>query len=236
MKTTYNLIAGGSAERLAALSDGIFGVGMTLLVLDLRLPVAFELHRERLLLHALRVLLPKLVTYALSFMTLGIFWVGQQTQLNHLERSDRRLTWIHLGFLFSVTMMPFSTQLLGAFPSYRSALLLYWATIVCLGGGLYASWGYATRHRLVRADFLPEYSAAICRRIEIAQALYALGALLCVISPYWSIAFILLVQLNYVLGIPLLGRRPSAEGPPAAPPAQSLSSSGVGAERSIDSS
>ena len=38
--------------------------------------------------------------YMMSFMTLGIFWIGQQTQLNHLARSDRSLSWIHMLFLF----------------------------------------------------------------------------------------------------------------------------------------
>jgi uncharacterized membrane protein len=67
--------------------------------------------------------------------------VGQQTQLNHLARSDRELTWIHLAFLFAVTLMPFSTRLLNEFLSYRTALLGYWANILILGVALYFSWG-----------------------------------------------------------------------------------------------
>ena len=56
-------------------------------------------------------LLPAFVPYFMSFLTLGIFWVGQQTQLNRFARSDRNLTWIHLGFLLAVSLMPFSTGL-----------------------------------------------------------------------------------------------------------------------------
>ena len=96
MTTAYNRIAGQSAERLAALSDGVFAVAMTLLVLDLRTPAADAIHSERDLWHALIELAPRLLMYMMSFMTLGIFWVGQQTQLNHLRRSSRSLTWIHL--------------------------------------------------------------------------------------------------------------------------------------------
>ena len=83
MTTGYNQIAGQSAERLAALSDGVFAVAMTLLVLDLRAPAAEVIHSERDLWHALLPLAPRLLMYMMSFMTLGIFWVGQQTQLNH---------------------------------------------------------------------------------------------------------------------------------------------------------
>lgn len=71
-------MAGQSVERLAALSDGIFGVAMTLLVLELHVPLAEAVHSEQDLLHGLAALLPSLVVYWMSFMTLGIFWVGQQ--------------------------------------------------------------------------------------------------------------------------------------------------------------
>src|SRR5208283_1852351 len=97
------------------ISDGIFGVAMTLLVLDLRLPVTAAIHGEHELLRGLGSMAPQLLMYMMSFMTLGIFWVGHQTQLNHLARSDRHLTWIHLAFLFSVTLTPFSTRLLADF-------------------------------------------------------------------------------------------------------------------------
>lgn len=79
MKFSYNQIAGQNAERLAALSDSIFAVAMTLLLLDVRVP-AGDLHREADLRHALAAFSPQLVVYLMSFITLGIFWVGQQTQ------------------------------------------------------------------------------------------------------------------------------------------------------------
>ncbi len=79
MKTTYNQIAGQSVERLAALSDGVFAVAMTLLALDLHAPAAAAIHSELDLWHALGAVAPRLLMYLVSFMTLGIFWVGQQT-------------------------------------------------------------------------------------------------------------------------------------------------------------
>ncbi len=126
MAVSYNHIAGQSVERLAALSDGVFAVAMTLLVLDLRVPAMEAMHSERELWRALVALSPRLVMYMMSFMTLGIFWIGQQTQLNHLARSDRSLSWIHIVFLFRVSITPFSTTLLAEFPKYRTALLVYW--------------------------------------------------------------------------------------------------------------
>jgi uncharacterized membrane protein len=204
--SAYDNIAGQSAERLAALSDGVFAVAMTLLLLELHAPASEAIHSERDLLHAMAALAPQLLVYLLSFLTLGIFWVGQQTQLNHIARSSRDFTWIHLAFLFAVTLMPFSTRLLSEFAAYRSALLAYWANILLLGAILYLSWGSATRNNLLENDVPAAVPAAICRRVLVAQTLYAFGALLCVFNSYWSIAFIVIVQLNYAIA-PHLRRR-----------------------------
>jgi uncharacterized membrane protein len=206
MPTLYNAIQGRSLERLAALSDGIFAVAMTLLVLDIHIPSAEAIHSEVELCRALTAMAPQWIAYLMSFLTLGIFWAGQQTQLNHIREGSRDLTWIHMGFLFWVTLVPLTTRLLAEFITYRMALLLYWFNILLLGATLYWSWTYAMRHDLVKEETAVEIRGAICRRILIAQSLYAFGALLCVFSNYLSIAFIVLVQLNYAIA-PRFGKR-----------------------------
>jgi uncharacterized membrane protein len=197
--TTYNQIAGESVERLAAISDGIFAVAMTLLVLDLHEPARELIHSERALWHSVAAMFPQFVAYLMSFLTLAIFWNGQQAQLNRFARTNRHLTWIHMAFLFAVSIMPFSTRLLADFINYRTALLYYWGNIVLLGVVLYLSWWYASRAGLIKDDTSAETRKAVERRILGAQALYGVGALLCVINTYVSIAFIVLVQLNFAV-------------------------------------
>jgi uncharacterized membrane protein len=199
MTTVYNRIASQSPERLAALSDGLFAIAMTLLVLDIRLPAAQGISEERQLWGALLALSPRLIVWLMSFLTLGIFWVGQQTQLNFFARSDRNLAWIHLAFLASASLMPLSTALLGEFIAFRTALAAYWVNLVLLGATLYASWAYASRAGLLKAEASAEIAHAIRHRIVIGQALYALGALLCLIDTFWSIAFIVALQLNFAI-------------------------------------
>jgi uncharacterized membrane protein len=209
MTTSYNSIAGQNVERLAALSDGIFAVAMTLLVLDLRIPATEAVRSERDLWHALAALSPQIVMYMMSFTTLGIFWLGQQTQLNYLARTSRSLAWIHIVFLFAVTMTPFSTRLLAEFPAYRTALLAYWVNLLLLGIALYFSWVCAEETGAVKDEMPTDVPTAIKRRIVIGQGLYAFGALLCIVSTYVSIAFIVLVQLNYAIAPRFTRRRPS---------------------------
>ncbi len=220
MQPSYSQIAGKSLARLAALSDGIFAVAMTLLVLELTVPAVESLHSQQplwesgaaqsegILWQALLRLAPRFLTYFMSFLTLGIFWIGQQTQLNYFTRSNRRLAWIHLAFLFAVSLMPFSTALLAEFITYRLAMAIYWLNLLLLGLMLLISWRYARRGGLLKDEATAAINVTTERRIIIYQALYALGAALCVVNIYVSIAFIILLQLNSALAprIPLLDR------------------------------
>jgi uncharacterized membrane protein len=143
----------------------------------------------------------------MSFLTLGIFWAGQQTQLNRIAEGTRDLTWIHLGFLSAITLMPLSTRLLAEFITYRVALAIYWLNIFVPGAMLYWSWTYAIRADLIKSETNEEIRNSICRRILIAQSLYAAGAALCFINTYVSIGVIVLVQLNYAIAPRLAGQR-----------------------------
>ena len=151
MSKLYNEVAGSDLTRLAALSDGIFAFAMTLLVLNLGVPAFAGIHSEGDLGHALLQLWPHLLTCVMTFLTLGIFWVGQQTQLSALRAADRALAWLQLGFMFAVVLMPFSTALLAEFVTFRVAILIYWANILFLGLMLYLSQRHAYRAGLVFA-------------------------------------------------------------------------------------
>jgi len=195
--TFYNRIAGDDAGRIAALSDGVFAFAATVLVLDFHAPEAADVHSESGLLAALSASSPRLLPWLLSLLTLGIFWLGQQTQLSRLERSNRNLAWLHFVFLAVVTVLPFSTRLLADFLTYRTAFVIYWANVFLLGSALYATWAYAERASLIREDAQGEASRAVKRRIVVGQSLYALGALVGLLDVPLGVAFIILVQLNY---------------------------------------
>ena len=207
LRPHYNQFAGQSVDRLNGLSDGIFAFAMTLLVLFLAVPAAGGISTEGDLWNALVKLGPSLLTYTMSFLTLGIFWVAQQTQVSQLSRTDRHYTWLQLAFLAPVSLIPFSTALLARFIDLRLALVVYWFNIFILGAVILASLAYAARARLFNYD-LPEDDPlhphvtvrAMRNRILIAQSLYAGAAVLCVIDTYVSISLIVLIQLNYAIG------------------------------------
>jgi uncharacterized membrane protein len=199
----YNDFAGSSRARLEAISDGIFAVGMTLLVLGLAVPTAEKVSSETDLWHALGNLFPSVVTYFMSFLTLGIFWVGQQTQLSKTDHVNRLFTWIHLAFLLTVTMVPFSTQLLAHFHWSRTALVLYWLNIFLMGTTLLAGVEYGLRSGVFPEEHRKAVAHFFRRRVIGAQSLYFVAMLLCFVDTHLSIAVFVAVQLNFALGPPI---------------------------------
>ena len=200
MSVVYNQIANRSLERIGALSDGLFAIAMTLIVLEIRVPTLPE-HTDLALLSALGDLAPRFVTYGLSFLTLGIFWNGQQTQLSYIDKGNRDLAWLELLFLAIIALFPFTTSLLAENIELRLALGLYWLNIFLAGAVLYAIWTYAERAGIVREGTPTDVGRLIRRRIGIAQALYAAGFLISLLpsGTFPAIAWIVLVQLNFAI-------------------------------------
>jgi len=208
MEAHYNRFAARDLGRISALSDGIFAVAMTLLALDIHTPTSVDIHTEAQLWGALVALSPRLLTWLLSLMTLGIFWVGQQTQINQLARADRALSWLHFVFLAVITAMPFTTRILAEFFAFRAAFFVYWANIALAGASLYACWIHAERAGLLNAGATAPISSAIKRRIVVAQALYAGGALVGLVSVPAGVILIIAIQLNYAIApkLPILSK------------------------------
>ena len=155
---------------------------------------------EHALLHDLaHHVAPRLLPYAMSFLTLGIFWVGQQTQLSGFTRSTRALTWIHLMFLLAVTLLPFSTGLLAQDTTYRLSIAVYWLNLFALGAVLFIGLEYADQAGLMSEETTEDMRAAMKRRIVVYQCLYALAALTCLINTYLAIGVLVALQLNSVI-------------------------------------
>jgi uncharacterized membrane protein len=200
MSVVYNQIANRSLERIGALSDGLFAIAMTLIVLEIHVPAPTGIATESDLWANLIQLGPRFATYLLSFMTLGIFWNGQQTQLSYVARGNRDLAWLSLLFLAVIALFPFTTSLLSEFIGFRLALGLYWLNIFAGGMALFAIWTYVERAGLLREDIGPDVGRAIRRRIVIAQSLYLFGFLIgVVLGTTPAIVFIVLVQLNFAI-------------------------------------
>lgn len=218
---------GLGTSRLEALVDGVFAVVMTLLVLDIKVPLPVTSYNMAHLLQKLVALRPTLLSYAISFVIAGIYWVGHHNQFAYIRRTDRPLLWINILFLMCVVFIPFSTALLAAYPGQRIAVDVYGGNLIVVGLVLYLHWWYATRgHRLVAADMDPHVVHLAARRILMAPAIYlvAIGlSFVPAVSTAWSIGLYVLVPVLYIvpghIDRHLLGRHDHRTAGEAAGPA-----------------
>ena len=190
-------------QRIEALSDGVFAIAMTLLILDIKVPISEAIYTERDLIKAFLGLTPKLLSYLLSFITLGIYWAAQSTQFHFISKIDRNLNWIDLFFLLFVSLIPFTTAFLSQYITFRFAILVYWLNIIMLGLILALHWNYANKNNfiLLNENENAQVTKAIKRRVVESSLLYTLGALLSFINPYLSLLVLISIQLNYALAL-----------------------------------
>jgi uncharacterized membrane protein len=114
-----------SKVRLDTLSDGIFAVAMTLLVLDIRLPENFHPHDGNELLQGLFDLWPKFVPYVISFGVLGLRWLSNIEIRSRAEYVGREYVNWWLLYQLLITCVPFTTIVVGAYGHFAPAIWLY---------------------------------------------------------------------------------------------------------------
>jgi uncharacterized membrane protein len=111
--------------RLDALTDGVFAVAMTLLVIDLKLPERFNPTSAEALIHGLTELKTQFFVYVLSFLVLGIRWMSLARLGGQSEHVNKAFAWWALAHLFLITCIPFSTMVVGRYGEFAPAQWLY---------------------------------------------------------------------------------------------------------------
>ena len=188
-------------HRIEALSDSIFAFAMTLLVLDVKIPRIPEAQvTQGFLEQTLLGLWPKFLSFVISFVILGLFWIAHHGYSHFLKRTDRYYHWINLLFLMVVVFVPFSTDLLGDYPTHRIAAMIYGCNITALGLTLYWLWAYATSgHRLVGSHLEPELVRKGKRRILMGISANVCAVLLAFVNPALSLVLYILFPIVYLL-------------------------------------
>ena len=137
--------------RLDSLADGIFAIVMTLLVLELHIPVLSGSVTNRELLAALWDSVPFITTYALSFALLFTYWRGHHSIASVLAQNiDSKLTTINAFFFLFVGLVPFTTLLMSRYYETQAAIALYGLNIIFLGMLLYQMREYILRSSNIR--------------------------------------------------------------------------------------
>ncbi len=184
-----------STHRIQGLQDALFAIVLTLLVLEMRVP---EGGGEELI-HGLQELWPVYFSYVVTFLNIGVFWVGQHAQFYYIKATDRVLLWINLLFMMFISVLPFTTALLGEHPDEIITYVLYGLNLMVVGLFSYWHWAYAVHHhRLTNHDLTKATIRAVNFRILVAPFICLIAIAAAYINTSVSLAFYLLLPVYYI--------------------------------------
>jgi uncharacterized membrane protein len=179
-------------SRTVALSDGVFAIALTLLVLTITTPELRGSH-ERLLGRELLARAPEFASYVISFAVLSLLWVRHHRFFRGLDRIDTRATALNLLYLGLVALLPYPTHILGLYGDQPTAVVLYAATVAVVSGV-----AGAMRVHALRAELLSESGRRELERREhwaLIPTVFLLSIPLAFLSTTAAMVFWLLTAL-----------------------------------------
>lgn len=152
------------SDRLKAIADGVYAVAMTLLVLELVVPELIN-PSEHELKNVLLSMWPKFLSYLLSFLIAGIFWIVHHTIFDAIRYYNSTLAWINIIFLLLVALIPFTTSLLGEFFLMKTSTIIYGVHLLCMFLGAFSLWTYSTSRQILMVPDLDPLMVKGARRM-----------------------------------------------------------------------
>jgi len=147
-----------STDRLKALTDGVIAIVITLLVLELSVPIINDLPDSDGLWPEVRHLWREYLAYILSFFIVGLLWLYHHNVFRHIKRADGRLLLLNMLFLLAVSIMPFSSNLVAKNWDERLSAIIYGGSLFLAAAAMAATFAYASSgRRLVDHDMSSEF-------------------------------------------------------------------------------
>jgi uncharacterized membrane protein len=179
-----------TSERIAAFSDGVFAIIITIMVLELKVPHGADLQ-------ALSGLLPIFLTYVLSFILLGIYWNNHHHMFFLTDRITGGILWANLHLLFWLSLMPFVTGWMGENHFAPLPTALYGTVLLFSGVAYYILEQTIIRNQGVNSKL--EAAVGTDRKGIISVGLYAVAIPLAFVNQLISDAMYALVALMWLI-------------------------------------
>ena len=184
--------------RLLALSDGIFAVAMTLLVVGIPVPVLTR-PTDKDLQSAIGDLLPNLIAFGVSFMVVGLYWTVHRRILRGVVRADGGAASVNLLLLLLVCLVPFSAALLSRYGDLPTAVVLYASNLALIGVFTLALRIRTWRHLRIAATARQRRAAVASGLSNVA--VFGLSIPIALRNPgYGELFWLLLFPLQFMLG------------------------------------
>jgi uncharacterized membrane protein len=141
-----------SKGRMEALTDGIFAISMTLLVLELKIPDLPKSASTSELLQSIGHEAPAFFSFLVSFLYCGLLWILHHLAMHFIRHLQIVLVWLNLLFLMSISLMPFSCGLLGHFLRNPVAQEIYFGNMFVAAALLAVQWLVAKKKKLINEE------------------------------------------------------------------------------------
>lgn len=185
-------------NRIEAFSDGVFAIIVTLLVLELKVPVLEDHRSVPALGHSLQDLLPKLVSWLLSFIIVCKFWLNHHHLLDQARSANYALVWLNSLFLLGQAFIPFPTALLGEYPANPLAVSLF-GVVMAINTTLFiVLQSYLKRH-LLKPGLAHRQVPHLTRKSLVGVVSYLAGAAAAWIWTPAGFALYLLTPLFFIV-------------------------------------
>lgn len=187
--------------RILALSDGVFAIALTLLVLNIEVPevpedlVAEELPGELL------DLWPKLLSYVISFVVIIFYWIAHHSIFGVIKDYDRMLMWLNSLFLMFVAFLPFPTALMGEYGDQQLAVVIYAGSLAATRLLLSLVWWYVSgKSHLANIEMDPSTMRAFGIRAWVIPLIFLVSIAISFFSVTAAVySWLLLVVADFVL-------------------------------------
>lgn len=183
-------------DRLAALTDGVIAIAITLLVLDVAVPEIPEAMVGEELGDALWELRPQIYGFVLSFAVIGYYWLSHRLVFSHLRTIDDALTVINLAFLLVIAFIPFAAGLLADYVPESLAVAVYSGVMTLAGLALLAMLIYPGRHGHFHPSVDLRLGAVLTRRVAVAPIVFLLTIPIAFVSGWLAMALWLLIPVG----------------------------------------
>lgn len=188
-----------ASVRLEALGDGIFSIAMTIMVIELALPVV-KGDSWNAFLSAIQHSANDFLCYIISFVVLGIMWFGHRMMFEYIGRTNRYFIFLGVLFYMVVCLVPFSTRLLAHDTLKWYAIMIYGINLSLCNLTLYAQWTYGINRSLLMERELPDEVKKEAKRLFLlSPVVYIIAICISFFSPLTSIIIYVITPIAYLI-------------------------------------
>lgn len=183
--------------RLETLTDGLFAIAMTILVVTIQIPVG-PTHTADLFVQTTSEIIPKFAVYFLSFLLLAVFWVDHH-MFYLVKKSNFTLIWLNIFWLMFIALLPLSTSIIAQFPEYQLAQLIFDFNLLFIGLFFYIIWSYSLEKGMISEKVKPYYPY-IKRSLLFMPIVISVTILFTFINPKWSMVILFMIPIFSLVG------------------------------------